>query len=273
MAPFKDDDLRGPTGFDLQTASTLYWKAIPVLLKQHDREDQVEQLTFRILSGVTRQNHNLRVRSRWGRARATAGAAAGSAQHRSNAALPLPRRERAPSRQVLRIHASSEDDPFFLHTLEVSEEDFQGLKADQGILVDFGSFPGKIISLLERCLASQTADMPRFQASSCARAQLQPRGAALHAARPGGVARRGRNHAGRSRGGLCEPSAPPLPPRAGRADHQGRRQRAQGGGDQRLQAAAPHHADLPAGQRRGGQAGEPAGTAVSRGPGGGNASR
>ncbi|GBF91102.1 hypothetical protein Rsub_04771 [Raphidocelis subcapitata] len=125
MTPFKDDDLRGPTGFDLQTASTLYWKAIPVLLKQHDREDQVEQLTFRILSGVTRQNHNLR---------------------------------------VLRIHASSEDDPFFLHTLEVSEEDFQGLKADQGILVDFGSFPGKIISLLERCLASQTADMPRFQA-------------------------------------------------------------------------------------------------------------
>lgn len=48
-------------GFDLQTASTLYWKPIPVLLKQHDREDQVEQLTFRILSGVTRQNHNLRV--------------------------------------------------------------------------------------------------------------------------------------------------------------------------------------------------------------------
>lgn len=65
--------------------------------------------------------------------------------------------------QVLRIHASSEEDPFFLHTLEVSEEDFQGLKADQGILVDFGNFPGKIISLLERCLASQSSDMPRFQ--------------------------------------------------------------------------------------------------------------
>jgi hypothetical protein len=43
---------------------------------------------------------------------------------------------------VLRIHASSEDDPFFLHTLEVTEDEFQCLKADQGILVDFASFPG-----------------------------------------------------------------------------------------------------------------------------------
>jgi hypothetical protein len=66
---------------------------------------------------------------------------------------------------------SSDDDPFFLHTLEVSEEDFQGLKADQGILVDFGNFPGKIISLLERCLASQSSDMPRFQVRTCEHVQ------------------------------------------------------------------------------------------------------
>lgn len=66
--------------------------------------------------------------------------------------------------QVLRIHISSEEDPFFLHSLEVSEEDFQGLKVDQGILVDFAHFPDKIITLLERCLASsQATDMPRFQ--------------------------------------------------------------------------------------------------------------
>lgn len=51
----------GGTGFDLQTASTLYWKPIPIKLKQQDREDQHEQLTFRILTGVARQNHNLRV--------------------------------------------------------------------------------------------------------------------------------------------------------------------------------------------------------------------
>jgi spindle assembly abnormal protein 6 len=57
-----EDECKGLTGFDTQTASTLYWKAIPCLLRLNDREDQTEELTFRILSGVTRQNHNLRVR-------------------------------------------------------------------------------------------------------------------------------------------------------------------------------------------------------------------
>lgn len=64
--------------------------------------------------------------------------------------------------QILRIHLSSEDDLFFLHTLEVSEEEFQGLKVEQGILVDFANFPGKIISLLEKCIAAKTEDPPRY---------------------------------------------------------------------------------------------------------------
>jgi hypothetical protein len=69
-----------------------------------------------------------------------------------------------PCPQILRVHISSEDDPYFLHTLEVSEEEFQSLKAEQGILVDFANFPTKLISLLEKCLSSQASDMPRFQA-------------------------------------------------------------------------------------------------------------
>lgn len=56
-----EEDVRVANGFDPASASTLYWKQVPVLVKQHDREDQTEQLTFRILSGVTRQNHSLRV--------------------------------------------------------------------------------------------------------------------------------------------------------------------------------------------------------------------
>lgn len=48
-----------------------------------------------------------------------------------------------------------------LHTLEFSEEEFQALKAEQGILVDFGNFPGKIIGLLERCIASSHEEAPR----------------------------------------------------------------------------------------------------------------
>lgn len=63
--------------------------------------------------------------------------------------------------QVLRIHLSSEEDLFLLHTLEFSEEEFQALKAEQGILVDFGNFPGKIIGLLERCIASSREEAPR----------------------------------------------------------------------------------------------------------------
>jgi spindle assembly abnormal protein 6 len=58
-----EEDVRLANGFDPASAGTLYWKQVPVLVKQHDREDQTEQLTFRILSGVTRQNHNLRVSS------------------------------------------------------------------------------------------------------------------------------------------------------------------------------------------------------------------
>ena len=63
--------------------------------------------------------------------------------------------------QVLRVYLSDEADLFFLHTLEVSEEDFSALKAEQGILVDFGSFPAKLISLLEKCIASRVQDPPR----------------------------------------------------------------------------------------------------------------
>ena len=63
--------------------------------------------------------------------------------------------------QVLRIYISSELDLSFLHTLEVSEEDFQSLKNEQGILVDFASFPGKIIGLLEKCISVQSAEAPK----------------------------------------------------------------------------------------------------------------
>jgi spindle assembly abnormal protein 6 len=123
MPLFIDDDPRMHDSFDIQTASTLYWKSVPVLVRHADREDVAEQLTVRILSGVQKQNHSLR---------------------------------------VLRVYLSSEADLFFLHTLEVTEEDFQNLKVEQGILVDFANFPGKIISLLEKCIAAQDVDSPRY---------------------------------------------------------------------------------------------------------------
>lgn len=63
-----DDDAGGPGGstgggFDLHSATTLFWKAVPVVLRSADREDtHTEQLTFRILSGFAKHNHSLRVR-------------------------------------------------------------------------------------------------------------------------------------------------------------------------------------------------------------------
>lgn len=64
--------------------------------------------------------------------------------------------------QILRIHISSEEDSFFLHSLEVSEEDFQSLKVDQGILVDFSNFPNKVITLLTKCIESKDEEIPRY---------------------------------------------------------------------------------------------------------------
>ena len=56
-----DNNTRSWESFDVQTASTLYWKTVPVLVKQNDREEQKVDLTVRILSGVNRNNHNSRV--------------------------------------------------------------------------------------------------------------------------------------------------------------------------------------------------------------------
>jgi len=61
---------------------------------------------------------------------------------------------------VLRVWVSDESEACFLHTLDVGEEDFAGLKAQQGILVDFGGFPGKLIGLLDRCVSAAQQQQP-----------------------------------------------------------------------------------------------------------------
>jgi hypothetical protein len=49
------------TSFDLVNANTLFWKQVPVLLRHPDREEQQEDVTFRIMTGVSRVNNSLRV--------------------------------------------------------------------------------------------------------------------------------------------------------------------------------------------------------------------
>ncbi|KAL3194910.1 hypothetical protein MRX96_045822 [Rhipicephalus microplus] len=62
----------------------------------------------------------------------------------------------------LHIQLTDDADPFFFYTLTLTEDDFQSLKAQQGLLVDFLAFPQKFIDLLELCTKDEQKDSPRF---------------------------------------------------------------------------------------------------------------
>ncbi|KAF5911086.1 hypothetical protein HPG69_001051 [Diceros bicornis minor] len=65
-------------------------------------------------------------------------------------------------RKDLVIRLTDESDPFFLYNLVISEEDFQSLKFQQGLLVDFLAFPQKFIDLLQQCTQEHAKEIPRF---------------------------------------------------------------------------------------------------------------
>ncbi|XP_074642079.1 spindle assembly abnormal protein 6 homolog [Tubulanus polymorphus] len=65
-------------------------------------------------------------------------------------------------RKELVVRLTDENDLFFLYTLRLGEEDFQSLKCQQGLLVDFGAFPQKFIDLLHLCLEEQDKESPRY---------------------------------------------------------------------------------------------------------------
>ncbi len=60
------------------------------------------------------------------------------------------------------MQITNELDPFFFYSLEVNEDDFQTLKVEQCILVDFATFPYKFIELLEQCIISASHDSSRY---------------------------------------------------------------------------------------------------------------
>ncbi|XP_029919104.1 spindle assembly abnormal protein 6 homolog [Myripristis murdjan] len=62
----------------------------------------------------------------------------------------------------LLVRLTDDADPYFLFRLSISEEDFQSLKVQQGLLIDFSSFPQKFIDLLNLCMSEQESDSPRF---------------------------------------------------------------------------------------------------------------
>uniref|UniRef100_S4RVQ4 SAS-6 centriolar assembly protein n=1 Tax=Petromyzon marinus TaxID=7757 RepID=S4RVQ4_PETMA len=62
----------------------------------------------------------------------------------------------------LTVRLTDDTDPFFLYSLNLGDEDFQSLKSQQGLLVDFTSFPQKFIDLLQLCIQEQDKDVPRY---------------------------------------------------------------------------------------------------------------
>eukprot|EP01069_Polyplicarium_translucidae_P007207 Polyplicarium_translucidae@DN3072_c0_g1_i3.p1 len=86
------------------------------------------------------------------------------------------------------VELSSEPDPFFLYTLNLSENDFETLKSDQRLLIDLEAFPTKFIELLEACIAGDgriqrlvatlTLDGP--EAESCIRGMPASRNETQH---------------------------------------------------------------------------------------------
>eukprot|EP00854_Cymbomonas_tetramitiformis_P007512 gene7512-8943_t len=125
------DGLAGSPGdnpwrsFQPEPASTLYENSVFVKTQRADREEVNEELVVRISLGVNKQEH-----------------------HTKN----------------LKVQITSEEDPFFLHTLEVGEEDFQNLKVEQSILVDFATFPSELIGLLDSCRDAYDEESPKFRA-------------------------------------------------------------------------------------------------------------
>ncbi|CAM4557577.1 unnamed protein product [Lepidochelys olivacea] len=65
-------------------------------------------------------------------------------------------------KKELTVRITDDADPLFLYSLAVGEEDFQSLKSQQGLLIDFSAFPQKFIDLLEQCILEQGKQVPRF---------------------------------------------------------------------------------------------------------------
>uniref|UniRef100_A0AAY4BES0 Spindle assembly abnormal protein 6 homolog n=1 Tax=Denticeps clupeoides TaxID=299321 RepID=A0AAY4BES0_9TELE len=70
-------------------------------------------------------------------------------------------------RRDLIVRLTDDADLYFLYNLIISEEDFQSLKVQQGLLIDFASFPQKFIDLLDQCITEQGKDNPRFLLQLC----------------------------------------------------------------------------------------------------------
>ncbi|XP_014211968.1 spindle assembly abnormal protein 6 homolog [Copidosoma floridanum] len=60
-------------------------------------------------------------------------------------------------RKALCVLLADDNDPCFLYSLFITDDDFKVLKAQQGLLVDFDNFATQLICLLEQCISQSSA--------------------------------------------------------------------------------------------------------------------
>ncbi|KRZ78374.1 Spindle assembly abnormal protein 6 -like protein [Trichinella papuae] len=60
------------------------------------------------------------------------------------------------------IELSRDDDPLFLYTTSIFEDDFQHIKEQQNLLISFDAFPNKLIELLECALFEDSKPEPKY---------------------------------------------------------------------------------------------------------------
>jgi spindle assembly abnormal protein 6 len=61
------------------------------------------------------------------------------------------RRGEPTTSRMLRVHVSCDHDPFFYHAMEVREEDYAKLRAEQRLVVSFDEFPKALVRLIRAC--------------------------------------------------------------------------------------------------------------------------
>ena len=64
------------------------------------------------------------------------------------------------NKKVLIIKLSDENDPFFLYSLHMTEDDYQSRQASEGLMVDFSLFVERLVDLLSKCENHEKADNP-----------------------------------------------------------------------------------------------------------------
>ncbi|XP_077549163.1 spindle assembly abnormal protein 6 homolog isoform X2 [Haemaphysalis longicornis] len=85
-----------------------------------------------------------------------------SARRVSSLCLTVRQASSSVGRKELQIQLTDDADPFFVYALTLTDEDFQSLKSQQGLLVDFLAFPQKFVDLLDLCTRDEHKESPRF---------------------------------------------------------------------------------------------------------------